>query len=166
MRFAYTYRSSDGQRHSAEIEAESRDAAFAKIRAERGVKPIKVTAADGESRQDVSSSKQRHITGKAAILAAGVLIASAIAGGAWWLASTRNGSSVETSDGGDETSSGKGGYRQETREAILKLIERAGALENRCRAELTLLKLDRLHDYAWIAGEKDLSPLYGEMEKA
>ena len=29
MRFAYTYRSSDGQRHMAEVEAESRDAAFA-----------------------------------------------------------------------------------------------------------------------------------------
>ena len=32
MKFTYTYRSSDGQRHTAEIEAESRDAAFAKIR--------------------------------------------------------------------------------------------------------------------------------------
>ena len=28
MRFTYTYRSSDGQRHSGEIEAASRDAAF------------------------------------------------------------------------------------------------------------------------------------------
>ena len=46
MRFAYTYRSSDGQRHTAEIEAESRDAAFAKVRAELGIKPIKVTAAE------------------------------------------------------------------------------------------------------------------------
>ena len=32
MKFTYTYRSSDGQRHTAEIKAESRDAAFAKIR--------------------------------------------------------------------------------------------------------------------------------------
>ena len=46
MRFTYTYRSSDGQRHTAEIEAESRDAAFAKVRAELGIKPIKVTAAE------------------------------------------------------------------------------------------------------------------------
>ena len=45
MKFTYTYRSSDGQRHTAEIEAESRDAAFAKVRAELGIKPIKVTAA-------------------------------------------------------------------------------------------------------------------------
>lgn len=47
MRFTYTYRSSDGQRHTAEIEAESRDAAFATIRRELGVKPIKVVAAEG-----------------------------------------------------------------------------------------------------------------------
>ena len=44
MKFTYTYRSSDGLRHSAEIEAESRDAAFAKVRTELGIKPIKVVA--------------------------------------------------------------------------------------------------------------------------
>jgi hypothetical protein len=44
MRFTYTYRSSDGQRHTAEIEAESRDAAFARVRNELGIKPIKVVA--------------------------------------------------------------------------------------------------------------------------
>ena len=49
MKFAYTYRSSDGQRHTAEIEAESRDAAFAKVRAELGIKPIRVTAAGDAS---------------------------------------------------------------------------------------------------------------------
>ena len=54
MRFAYTYRSSDGQRHTAEIEAESRDAVFAKVRAELGIKPIKVTAVEA-SRQDGGS---------------------------------------------------------------------------------------------------------------
>ena len=57
MRFAYTYRSSDGQRHTAEIEAESRDAAFAKVHAELGIKPIKVTASGPEEgrRQDGGS---------------------------------------------------------------------------------------------------------------
>jgi hypothetical protein len=46
VRFTYTYRSSDGQRHTAEIKAESRDAAFAKVRSELGIKPIKVVAAE------------------------------------------------------------------------------------------------------------------------
>ena len=77
MTFAYTYRSSDGQRHSAEIEAESRDAAFAKVRSELGIKPIKVTAVEGESRQDGGSPygragarPSRAIPWGAAILAA------------------------------------------------------------------------------------------------
>lgn len=52
MRFTYTYRSSDGQRHTAEIEAESRDAAFARVRAELGIKPIRVVAVDGSIATD------------------------------------------------------------------------------------------------------------------
>ena len=87
MRFIYTYRSSDGQRHTAEIEAESRDAAFAKVRTELGIKPIKVTVAEEAIRQDGGSpygrekrDRSRWIWG-AAILAAAIL-AGAI--GVWW----------------------------------------------------------------------------------
>ena len=87
MRFTYTYRSSDGQRHAGEIEAESRDAAFAAIRREMGVKPIKVVAAGGESRQDGGSPSQRRLTGTAAILA--VVVLAALAGGAWWWTARR-----------------------------------------------------------------------------
>ena len=86
MRFTYTYRSSDGQRHVGEIEAESRDAAFGKIRAEMGVKPIKVVAADDETasvqQQDVGRSPRDRLHGRAALVAAVVL--AAFAGGAWW----------------------------------------------------------------------------------
>ena len=91
MKFAYTYRSSDGQRHTAEIEAESRDAAFAKVRAELGIKPIKVTAAGPEEgrRQDGGATWHAAAGGpqfiaaawRAAILAA---MALATAAGAWW----------------------------------------------------------------------------------
>ena len=93
MRFTYTYRSSDGQRHSGEIEAASRDAAFAAIRREMGVKPIRVTAAGGETasaqRQDAGllPSDRRH--GRAALVAAVVL--AAIAGGVWWWAARTGG---------------------------------------------------------------------------
>ena len=86
MRFTYTYRSSDGQRHVGEIEAESRDAAFGKIRAEMGVKPIKVVAAGGETasvqQQDVGRSPRYRRHGRAALVAAVVL--AALAGGVWW----------------------------------------------------------------------------------
>ena len=48
MRFTYTYRSSDGKRHTAEIEAESRDAAFVRLREEFGIRAIKVVAREVE----------------------------------------------------------------------------------------------------------------------
>ncbi len=86
MRFAYTYRSSDGQRHTAEIEAESRDAAFAKVRAELGIKPIKVTAAGGQDTQDNRDTQDKRrvpVLGVVGVL--GVLaILALLAFGAWW----------------------------------------------------------------------------------
>ncbi|MBR0504957.1 MAG: hypothetical protein IJJ84_06075, partial [Kiritimatiellae bacterium] len=66
MKFTYTYRSSDGERHTAEIEAESRDAAFAKIRTELGIKPIKVVAAEdgsGKSAASPNSSARTQLSG-------------------------------------------------------------------------------------------------------
>jgi len=85
MRFTYTYRSSDGQRHTAEVEAESRDAAFAKVRAEMGVKPIKVTA-EGESgagRAANVSAAPRGVWRWVALAAAAVLFAAVLGGAAW-----------------------------------------------------------------------------------
>lgn len=46
MKYTYAYKTSDGTRHEAAIEAPSRDEAFAALR-KRGIKPIKVVAADG-----------------------------------------------------------------------------------------------------------------------
>ena len=76
MRFSYTYRSSDGQRHTAEIEAESRDAAFGAIRRERGVKPIRVTAADGPA----APRRPRVAT----VLLAGLALVAVLAGAFLW----------------------------------------------------------------------------------
>ena len=84
MKFTYTYRSSDGQRHTAEIEAESRDAAFATIRRELGIKPIKVTAADGSKANGEGSASH----GRAALVAAVVLSAAVFGGVTWWMRST------------------------------------------------------------------------------
>ena len=46
MNYSYAYKTSDGTRHEAAMEAESRDAVFAALRA-KGIRPIKVVAADG-----------------------------------------------------------------------------------------------------------------------
>ncbi len=46
MRYTYVYRTGDGVRRTDALDAVSRDAAFAELRA-RGIRPIKVVAADG-----------------------------------------------------------------------------------------------------------------------
>ena len=46
MRYTYAYRTSDGVRHEASMDAESREAVFVALRA-RGIRAIKVVAADG-----------------------------------------------------------------------------------------------------------------------
>ena len=89
MLFTYTYRSSDGQRHTAEIEAESRDDAFAAIRRELGVKPIRVVAAGG--RGDVNGRDARSPGGRTVAGIAFAAFVLLMAGGAaWWLAGRRS----------------------------------------------------------------------------
>ena len=46
MKYTYAYKTSDGRRHEAAIDAESREAVFEALRA-KGIRPIKVVAADG-----------------------------------------------------------------------------------------------------------------------
>ena len=87
MRFAYTYRSSDGLRHTAEIEAESRDAAFAKIRSELGIKPIKVTAAGDVGEQQPPATGKRF---PVRVLPWAVGTVFAVVGVVYWLRSARS----------------------------------------------------------------------------
>lgn len=83
MRFTYTYRSSDGQHHTAEIEAESRDAAYARLRTEYGIKPIKVTACEIPER---GKKQQLPLMTWIAVI---VLVVVAILAGGWWLNSRK-----------------------------------------------------------------------------
>ena len=46
MKYTYAYKTSDGMRHEASMDAPSREAVFEALRAE-GIRPIKVVAADG-----------------------------------------------------------------------------------------------------------------------
>ena len=91
MTFTYTYRSSDGARHAAEIEAESRDDAFARVRAELGIKPIKVVAAG--CRGDVNGRDARspsvrtdaaQVGHRAVPYVLSVAFVLLAAGAAWW----------------------------------------------------------------------------------
>ena len=88
MRFSYTYRSSDGQRHTDEIEAESRDAAITAIHRELGVKPIKVMVASVSTTPTVSEAKDSKGTatkGTWRYLMAGGIFAAVLVSGTWWL---------------------------------------------------------------------------------
>ena len=87
MKFTYTYRSSDGERHTAEIEAGSRDAAFAKIRTELGIKPIKVVAA-GEGEGGAGRAANVSATPRGGVwrlVAVAVLFAAVFGGVVWWM---------------------------------------------------------------------------------
>ena len=85
MKYTYAYKTSDGVRHEAAMDAASREAVFEALRAQ-GIKAIKVVAADGSRANGAENdSKRTTASWRAALVAATVLIAAAIAGGAWWL---------------------------------------------------------------------------------
>ena len=86
MRFTYTYRSSDGQRHTAEIEAESRDAAFARVRNELGIKPIKVVATGDHATGDGSGKSAASPRWGTFLVIAFIASVLFIALAVWWWA--------------------------------------------------------------------------------
>ena len=84
MRYTYAYKTSDGARHEASMDAESREAVFAALRA-RGIRPIKVVAADGsKANGEVRGVRKRAV-------AALVVLAAAVAGAVAYLQGTRTG---------------------------------------------------------------------------
>ena len=93
--WTYTYRASDGTRHAGTVLAPDRDAAYAKLRTELGIKPIKVSLAGEDGREGnfgADRDGRRAIaSGRMAVVTAVVLIASAIAGGVWWWSAARRG---------------------------------------------------------------------------
>ena len=61
MRYIYAYKSSDGVRHEAEIEAESREYVFAELR-KRGIRAIKVVASDGsKANGEIRGARKRIV---------------------------------------------------------------------------------------------------------
>lgn len=69
MKYTYAYRDSEGVRHEAAIDAESRDAAFALLRSE-GIRPIKVVAADGSKENGAIYGVRKRVVAAVAVLAA------------------------------------------------------------------------------------------------
>lgn len=69
MKYTYAYKSSDGTRHEASMEAENRDAVFEALRKD-GIRPIKVIAADGSKANGEVVGVRRRVVGFVAALAA------------------------------------------------------------------------------------------------
>ena len=86
MKYTYAYKTPDGARHEASIEAPSRDAAFAALR-EQGIRPIKVVAADGSK----ANGEVRGIRRRVAVSI--VVLVAVFAGGVAYFVGARSGDS-------------------------------------------------------------------------
>lgn len=73
MKYSYAYKISDGSRHEATMEAESREAVFKALR-EKGIRAIKVVAEDGSK----ANGETRGVRVRAVVLA--VVLTAVIAG--------------------------------------------------------------------------------------
>ena len=73
MKYTYAYKSSDGSRHEAEMDAESREAVFEALR-KKGIRPIKVIAEDGSKANGEIRGVRRRVVGVAVVLAAIVAV--------------------------------------------------------------------------------------------
>ena len=82
MKFTYAYKTSDGVRHEAAMDAESREAVFAALR-QQGIKAIKVVAADGsKANGEIRGIRKR-------VLAASVIATALLAGIAVYFLNSR-----------------------------------------------------------------------------
>ena len=76
MKYTFAYKTSDGVRHEDSIEAASRDEVFEVLR-ERGIRPIKVVAADGsKANGEVHGLRKRAVF---ALVALAALVAGVVA---------------------------------------------------------------------------------------
>lgn len=86
MRYLYAYKSSDGARHEAEMDAQSRDEVFERLRKD-GIRPIKVVAADGSK----ANGEVRVLGIRRRVFFLAVVATAAAATAVTWFAGGRKG---------------------------------------------------------------------------
>ena len=80
MKYTYAYKTSDGVRHEASMNAASRDEVFAALR-KRGIKAIKVVAADGsKANGEIHGVRKRVVAALVAFVALGVGVVAYVGG--------------------------------------------------------------------------------------
>ena len=126
MKYTYAYKTSDGTRHEASMDAESREQVFAALR-ERGIRAIKVTAADGSK----ANGEARVVVRKRLVFAAlAVGLVSGLAGAFWY---------------------GAADHRDAR---LIELERRAEDVIGKHRSAIATLNLDALSDWQAIAAAK------------
>lgn len=158
MRFTYTYKTSDGVRHEAGIEARTRDDAFAALRTQ-GIRPIRV-----EEKPLSKEEKSRRIL----FWAVGIVLALACAAGAWWWTRVERvpeGSESVASPRGNGQRESKQRYRSETRGAFEALKGKAEEVRKWHQAEFAKIDFAILHNYALIERSQDIGFATNELAK-
>ncbi len=80
MKYTYAYKTSDGQRHEATMEAKCREDVFSALRA-KGIKAIKVVAADGsKANGEVRGVRKRTVAALVALVAVAVGVVAFVEG--------------------------------------------------------------------------------------
>ena len=80
MKYTYAYKTSDGVRHEATMNASSREEVFATLR-KQGIKAIKVVAADGsKANGEIHGVRKRVVAALVAFVAAGVGVVAYFSG--------------------------------------------------------------------------------------
>ena len=130
MKYTYAYKTSDGTRHEASMNAESREAVFAALR-EQGIKAIKVVAADGsKANGEIRGIRKR-------VLAASVIVAALVAGLAVYFALRTPHPALRAAS-----------------PALVTLRTKAAAIEERHKAEIVLADGDKARVAATVAATR------------
>ena len=153
MKYTYAYKTSDGARHEAEIDAESREAVFETLRG-RGIRPIKVVAADGS--KENGEERVGGVRKRVAAAIAGAVLAAGLAVGAYF------GHRAAAPQTPDATSA----YTEAERQAFAELAANADAVGRRFTGEMAGLGLDAINCPSNVAEMADASPLYKKARDA
>ena len=95
MKYTYAYKTSDGVRHEDSMNADSRDEVFAELR-KRGIKAIKVVAADGSKANGEVRGVRKRIVAVLVVLVAVAVGIVAYFGGARAGGSSESGTAFQT----------------------------------------------------------------------
>ena len=150
MKYTFAYKTPDGVRHEDAMEASSREEVFVKLR-QKGIKAIKVVAADGsKANGEVRGARKRTIAAVAAL-------AAVLAGGAvYFLAPEREaGGQGEETPPAHEIAFANDQYRA----AFTNLEAQSAQILSRHAVAVAALDLDALANYQSIEGAEDTSAL-------